>query len=891
MGGILRSKLSIAIFSLVALAVISQVVLHTPTAHAKNLSWTDSLPTIVDSTRIADISGESSCEHEYSLRDVTGETEPKQICRNQGGPVTVGTYFSSDHFEHVIGFGLDSKMYHLYTAACELYDSCLYVPQSDMLISRQYLGSNGIRSLAIYKNFSKRVTKILNPYLPYFQFEFDASRPDYTFTNSRGDLWPVGGVGVSGNGKWLALEFRQRGIGLLNLETFDMRRISALNFGYGFGSDPTSELAVTDDGAHVAVMGSNAGIAILDVNSECGETVTDLVMFSTDYMEKPCRSAPINRQAIIQGFHNALHPHFENDDEELLLYAQSYSGEQREVILGVPGYAGPRMDYLALGDSFSSGEGEIDDTHYLNGTNDTFEKCHISDRSYPYLIARYLGIEAQYMRSVACSGATMDDVIGSDYNFWGQADRLSTKGLNLNIEAKTLSQTSAKADFIPGRVHQSRFAELYHPKIITIGIGGNDAGLMQKLRTCVGLDTCEWAATPDGREKTAVEIKSIFNNLVNTYTQIHVASPSSKIYVVGYPKVIDENGQCGPLDGLLLNSTERKFMNEAISYMNEIIRAAAKKAGVAYIDSQNSLGEQTLCGSVKPSVMNAIRVGDDDALSQNIDWAKLIGQESFHPQPQAHQMIFANIVQSVPDLLTYVNCSNGQVVCPDTTVTVPQPSDYWIKDSIWHSYAAQKSTRFTDEVIQDNSVQTQVSIPDYSFAPGSSVQVEVHSTPQQLGVFMASEKGAGLVNVHLPNTLEFGYHTIHLIGVDYGGESIDYYQVINYTNHNQTQTSLPVDSEVSSVAPRNDASTSSNSINTDNSNSVAVSDNDHLASSRLVPQSGKNIITDLAATPVKERTNNPVVVIFLSLLSCLVLGSLTYLIISRFRVATDTNHQ
>lgn len=761
---------------------------------AAGWSWLDMSPTIASSTKVAVVSSRSSCSHQYTLEKIAGKTEPIQICKSKDGPISMGWYFAGDHFEYVIGFGEFGKMYPFHNGACERYDSCIYIPETDTLIARLYYGNNGGRSLAIYDNFSTRAYRIFQDNLLTPEYGFDTSNPAYTFKSSKDVLWEVGGVGVSDNGRWLAIELKQRGIAILNLETFDVRRISTHHFDYGLGRDPTSELAISNDGQYIAVMGENAGIALFRASELCGEPISDLIMYSADYMEKPCPTSPINRFALIDnGFLAALHPHFESDGAELQFYVQSYSGEQREILLRAVGFQGPRMDYLALGDSFSSGEGETQDSYYQNGTNVEFEKCHVSTRSYPYLIAQYLGIEERYVRNMACSGAKTEDVIGDESFYNGQSNRLTTKGLSMNDSAKTLAQTAAKEEFIPGRIHQGAFVKRYQPKLITIGIGGNDAGLMQKLRSCVGPGDCEWAVSPTARQNTAIEIQAIFTDLVNTYTNLHESSPNSKIYVIGYPNIVDPEGSCGVLEGALLSRNERVFMKQSVMYLNQVVAAAAKRAGVAYIDIEHSLEPQTLCGTTIPSVINSVKTGDDNLLIEKLDWTKVLGQESFHPQPKAHSLISSTITSTYGNLLTYQSCQSGIAVCPDSNITTPQLPLYWLSGtSDIHSIVSQRQVQFTSDGATNTNNQIRINMPQYSFAPDTLVNVEIHSNALQLGALTASGSGAASSLLYIPSNLEPGLHMIHLLGTDFAGEAVDYYQLFTYSHVSSSGSEMTV---------------------------------------------------------------------------------------------------
>ncbi len=137
------------------------------------------------------------------------------------------------------------------------------------------------------------------------------------------------------------------------------------------------------------------------------------------------------------------------------------------------------MNYLALGDSYSSGEGDIDQTgssHYLSFTN-VFgdyrngiprELCHVSDRSYPFLLAPDMGIsQGDNMQSIACSGAVRSDILsvklngGADSSYAGQdAPMFSGIFSNSTQSAPQLAgitnaqelQDEAINQFIPGRV-------------------------------------------------------------------------------------------------------------------------------------------------------------------------------------------------------------------------------------------------------------------------------------------------------------------------------------------------------------------------------------------------------------------------------------------------------
>ena len=106
---------------------------------------------------------------------------------------------------------------------------------------------------------------------------------------------------------------------------------------------------------------------------------------------------------------------------------------------GVDGADRPSIsvDYLALGDSFSSGEGTMGSTG----------ECGQSLTAYPNLVARHLGSDLGRHKFLACTGARATDV-------------------------------EAQLDSVEGE----RFG------LVTLTVGGNDVGFAEVLIDCLGVD-------------------------------------------------------------------------------------------------------------------------------------------------------------------------------------------------------------------------------------------------------------------------------------------------------------------------------------------------------------------------------------------------------------------
>ena len=438
-----------------------------------------------------------------------------------------------------------------------------------------------------------------------------------------------------------------------------------------------------------------------------------------------------------------------------------------------------KLEYLALGDSYTSGEGEYSDQYYLEGTNKEFEKCHVSSRSYPFLIADLSDLNLNLVKSVACSGAKTEDVTGGDTYYFGQNGRLGSDGKNLSDTNLVMTQSDSIDNFLPGRVHQASFVKRYLPNIITIGIGGNDIGMVDKLKTCIGPGTCNWASDPKMREQFAVEIKNLFNTLVNTYQELRDSSSSSKIYAVGYPRPADGDGTCGPLTGFLLNNEERVFMSEAVIYLNQVIKAAAEKVGIGFLDIQESYGRHIMCGDEAPSGINSVIIGDDIGLSGESSWIKFIGNESFHPNPYGHLLAAKYIFNSIGDISKHEYCTDNKVVCPND-ISVPEPSEYWVGEK-YDNYPSLILANFIyNGSDSTNLLRKRAILPNFSLLPNSQVEIEINSTSTKLGTFIVKNDGSLSTDLDLPLGLEEGFHTIHAYGISYSGEQVDLYQVVKY---------------------------------------------------------------------------------------------------------------
>lgn len=601
---------------------------------------------------------------------------------------------------------------------------------SDIFI-RQERGANYALTLMLYHNPLSHMEKDNYGWL---YFSGDA---DYSLKTIQGDTINYAsalGAQVSPNNKFLVFAAENAGYGYIDLDTFNGRLFSnSFKISPDTWPIPVPTLAISSDAKYAVVGGSAVATRIYGIKDSCGmDFNADIDIYKItkinecDYRDLTEETYSHSRAVGWYGYRYFLDVHISNSGDSF-----SYYDYDKWSTIYAPNYLPPEsMDYIALGDSYSSGEGDFyhpEGSHYLPFTNvlgnykDGIprELCHVSDRSYPFLLANDMGVtRGKDMQSVACSGAVRGDVLsdissdGLSAGYLGQStpieDSVVLPRLQLLSDSKGLQQ-GAQTNFIPGRVQQVDFIKQYHPKVATIGISGNDIGFAQILQACLfnsPLETCDYA-TPTGLKDVANILQDNYAKQVAFYTKLKQASPGTDFYAVGYPQFIsDDKIMCWSLGGAL-NQQERSMITASVTYLNKTIRNAASTAGIKYINIENALNGNQMCGegsggvshplikafygaltldlfdfADKDTVVNSLTPAEDyiyqqlgtpyrdssENLVNNPMTAGLIAAtETFHPNATGHQLIYQYIHNHQNGIsLLDDTCDGTVIVCPST---------------------------------------------------------------------------------------------------------------------------------------------------------------------------------------------------------------------------------
>lgn len=215
--------------------------------------------------------------------------------------------------------------------------------------------------------------------------------------------------------------------------------------------------------------------------------------------------------------------------------------------------------YVALGDSYSSGVGAGD---YISDSGD----CLRSTNSYPELWSQQQ--ESVSFTFAACSGATTADV---------GADQLGS------LDAGT--------------------------SLVTISVGGNDAGFAEVMSTCVSSSesTC-LDRVEQSEEFIRTELPARLDGL---YATLRKRAPNAEVVVFGYPRIYELSGSCW----VGLSETKRAAVNSGSDALAEVTEERATYVGATFVDLRDLFSGHEICSG--------------DPWLHSVNWANIA--ESYHP--------------------------------------------------------------------------------------------------------------------------------------------------------------------------------------------------------------------------------------------------------------------
>ncbi|GAB3246765.1 SGNH family lipase [Arthrobacter pigmenti] len=190
-----------------------------------------------------------------------------------------------------------------------------------------------------------------------------------------------------------------------------------------------------------------------------------------------------------------------------------------------------RLDYVALGDSYSAGV----------GAGQATTGCGLSPLGFPAWLDRNQKIELA--ANPSCGGATTVDL------FPGYELPAQVLALGLDTD------------------------------LVTVVIGGNDIGFANIVAGCsggtAGSSQCA-AAVKEANRRVTMELPA---ELATAFGAIRTAAPDAHVVVMGYPHLLSP--QFGQSDSAAEGAAA---LNKGVARLNTALESAAESAGFQYID-------------------------------------------------------------------------------------------------------------------------------------------------------------------------------------------------------------------------------------------------------------------------------------------------------------------
>lgn len=199
---------------------------------------------------------------------------------------------------------------------------------------------------------------------------------------------------------------------------------------------------------------------------------------------------------------------------------------------------------------------------YISSSGD----CKRSTKAYPYLWAA--ANSPSSFSFTACSGARTGDVLS------GQLGPLSAS-----------------------------------TALVSISIGGNDAGFSDVMTTCV-LQSDSSCLSRIATARAFVD-STLPGRLDGVYTAIRDRAPNARVVVLGYPRFYRLGTTC-----IGLSETKRKAINDAADLLNNVTAARARAYGYTFGDVRTTFTGHELCSG--------------DAWLHSVDWLNI--GNSYHPK-------------------------------------------------------------------------------------------------------------------------------------------------------------------------------------------------------------------------------------------------------------------
>ena len=148
--------------------------------------------------------------------------------------------------------------------------------------------------------------------------------------------------------------------------------------------------------------------------------------------------------------------------------------------------------------------------------------------------------------------------------------------------------------------------------LVTVGIGGNDAGLISVAEECAKLDiirptgtACKNHYASSSGDPNVAAVNATGSKVAAVIQGIHARAPRSEVMVVGYPDGLPTNGSsCWPL--VPISAGDITYFDGLETSLNAVLKSAALANNAKYVDTFTSSVGHDACKASGTAWVNGI---------------------------------------------------------------------------------------------------------------------------------------------------------------------------------------------------------------------------------------------------------------------------------------------
>ncbi|MGH3880975.1 MAG: SGNH/GDSL hydrolase family protein [Actinophytocola sp.] len=148
-------------------------------------------------------------------------------------------------------------------------------------------------------------------------------------------------------------------------------------------------------------------------------------------------------------------------------------------------------------------------------------------------------------------------------------------------------------------------------ELITISIGGNDAGFADVMTDCnLGSDS---SCVSRNQEAQAFAQSELPGRLDGVYAEIRNRAPNARVIVVGYPRIYTLDGDCSAG----LSETKRTAINQSSDVLGDVVSARSAAAGFEFLDGRSAFSGHEICAPGDDWWLNSITFPIEESYHPN----------------------------------------------------------------------------------------------------------------------------------------------------------------------------------------------------------------------------------------------------------------------------------